>query len=209
MSGRVRLFWLVFTALFAALAVLACVYSNLFGSIWHEQEGNPADTVSRFFDSVRIGNYPSAYSCLSDYLTLGLEKEPETPEAKQIYSVMKQTYRYNLNGDSSINGQDAVQNVSVRALNMRKTEEAVATLADEILEKKLAEMPAAEAYDENGELRQSVLDSVYSEALEEVLKNPDFLCADTDLDIRLIYSGRDWLIVTDKALMNALIGGES
>ena len=64
-------------------------------------------------------------------------------------------------------------------------------------------------YDENGTLRESVTDAVYREALDEALKNPDFLCADTELDIRLIYTGGGWLIVTDKALMNALVGGES
>ena len=88
MSGRIRLFWVVLTALFAALAVLACVYSSLFGSIWNRPEGDPAETVTWFFDSIRIGNYPSAYSCLSDYVTLGLEQEPETPEAKKIYDVL-------------------------------------------------------------------------------------------------------------------------
>ncbi len=209
MNGRVRLFWLVLTALFAALAILACVYSHLFGSVWHEQKGDPAETVTRFFDSIRIGNYPSAYSCLSDYMTLGLETEPETPEAKQICAALKQSYRYTLNGECSVKDQEAVQGVSFRALNIRKTEEAVAKLAKDILAQKTTELPAAEVYDENGALRESVTDAVYREALDEALKNPDFLCADTELDIRLIYTGGGWLIVTDKALMNALVGGES
>ena len=119
LSGRIRLFWVVFTALFAALAVLACVYSSLFGSIWNRPEGDPAETVTWFFDSIRIGNYPSAYSCLSDYVTLGLEQEPETPEARKIYDVLKKTYTWSLNGSCRVSGLEAVQPVSFRVLNMR------------------------------------------------------------------------------------------
>ena len=150
MSGRIRLFWVVFTALFAALAVLACVYSSLFGSIWNRPEGDPAETVTWFFDSIRIGNYPSAYSCLSDYVTLGLEQEPETPEARKIYDVLKKTYTWSLNGDCRVSGLEAVQPVSFRVLNIRRTEDAVAARASEIFEQETADKPVSEVYDENG-----------------------------------------------------------
>lgn len=209
MNGRIRLFWMFFTALFAALAVLACVYAVLFGSIYNRPAGDPGETVTWFFDSIRIGNYPSAYSCLSDYMTLGLEQEPETPEARQLYEAMKKSYSYSLNGDCSINGMDAVQPVRFRALNLRRTEDAVAGLAQEIFEQQTADRPASELYGEDGALLPSVTDSVYAAALTKALENPDALCRETDLEIRLQYMDGTWKIITDRALMNALVGGES
>ena len=209
MSGRIRLFWVVFTALFAALAVLACVYAGLFGSVWIRPEGDPAETVSWFFDSVRIGNYPSAYSCLSDYVTLGLEQEPETPEAKQIYDALKKTYSWSLAGDCRIDGLEAVQPVNFRALNISRTEEAVAKRAAEIFEQATADRPADQVYDETGAVLPAVTDQVYAMALEEALAHPDALCSETELEVKLIYTGGTWKIVTDRPLMAALVGGEN
>ena len=144
MSGRIRLFWVFLTAMFTALAVIACVYAGLFGSIYNRPEGDPAETVTWFFDSIRIGNYPSAYSCLGDYVTLGLEREPETPEARQVYDVLKKTYTWSLNGDCRVNGLEAVQPISFRALNIRKTEDAVAKRANELFEQVTADKPASD-----------------------------------------------------------------
>lgn len=209
MSGRIRLFWVFLTAMFTALAVIACVYAGLFGSIYNRPEGDPAETVTWFFDSIRIGNYPSAYSCLGDYVTLGLEREPETPEARQVYDVLKKTYTWSLNGDCRVNGLEAVQPISFRALNIRKTEDAVAKRANELFEQVTADKPASEVYDETGAVLPSVTDRVYAMALEEALAHPDSLCSETELEIRLQYADGTWKIVTDRALMNALVGGES
>ena len=209
MSGRIRLFWVILTAMFTALAVIACVYAGLFGSMYNRPEGDPAETVTWFFDSIRIGNYPSAYSCLGDYVTLGLEREPETPEARQVYDVLKKTYTWSLDGDCRVNGLEAVQPVSFRALNIRKTEDAVAKCANELFEQETADKPASEVYDETGAVLPSVTDRVYAMALEEALAHPDSLCSETELEIRLQYADGTWKIVTDRALMNALVGGES
>ena len=209
MSGRIRLFWVILTAMFTALAVIACVYAGLFGSMYNRPEGDPAETVTWFFDSIRIGNYPSAYSCLGDYVTLGLEREPETPEARQVYDALKKTYTWSLDGDCRVNGLEAVQPVSFRALNIRKTEDAVAKRANELFEQETADKPASEVYDETGAVLPSVTDRVYAMALEEALAYPDSLCSETGLEIRLQYADGTWKIVTDRALMNALVGGES
>ena len=209
MNGRIRLFWVFFTAMFAALAVIACVYSSLFGSLVNRPGGNPAETVTWFFDSIRIGNYPSAYSCLGDYVTLGLEQEPETPEAKQVYDTLKKTYAWSLDGDCRVSGREAVQPVSFRVLNIRRTEDAVAKRANEIFEQETADKPASEVYDETGAVLPSVTDRVYAIALKEALAHPDLLCSETELEIRLQYIDGSWKIVTDRALMNALVGGES
>ena len=208
MSGRIRLFWLILAVLFAASAGFACFYAGLFGTIYNRPDGDPGETVTQFFDSVRNGNFISAYSCLSDTLTLGLEKQPETAEAQQLYAALRESYRYSLLGDSQIQGREASQRVNFRALNLRKAETAAAELVDGILEQKVAELPDHEVYDGNGGYLTSLTDSVYAEALRQALQDPEPLCTETNLDIQLTYANGGWKMITDRTLMSALIGGE-
>ena len=209
MNGRIRLFWLITAVLFSALAVFACLYAGLFGSIYNRPEGDPADTVTQFFESIRVGNYPLAYSCLSDYSTLGLEREPETPEAKAVYDALKGSYTWSADGACLVRGTEAVQKVRLRALNIRRTEAAITSRVDSVLQEMVADMPNNEIYDETGAYRSSLTDAVYAEALRQVLADADTLCETTALEIRLQYIDGAWKILTDRALMNALVGGQS
>ena len=209
MSGRIRLFWLIAAVVMAALAVFACLYAGLFGSIHNRPEGNPADTVAQFFESVRVGNYPIAYACLSDYSSLGLEQQPETPEAQALYVVMKQSYSWSPDGEARISGTDAVQKVQLRALNVRRVEAAVTARVDQVLQGMVSELPNSDVYDETGGYRSSLTDAVYAEALRQTLSDPDPLCETVNLEIRLQYLDGAWKIITDRALMTALMGGQS
>ena len=207
--GRIRLFWLIIAVLSAALAAFGCLYAGLFGSLYNRPEGDPADTVVQFFESVRLGNYPLAYSCLSDYSSLGLEQQPETPEAQAVYTVLRQSYTYSLDGDCTVNGSDATQEVRLRVLNIRRTEAAAAALVDSVLQNMVAERPNDEVYDDAGGYRSGLTDEVYAEALRQVLSDPDPLCETVNLEVRLQYTDGAWKMITDRALMNALVGGQS
>ena len=209
MRKGLRLFWLIVSVFCAAAAALACIYAGLFGPVFNQPAGDPQETVTLFFDSLKTGDYPAAYACLSDYQTLGLEQEPETAEARQVYDALKQSYSYILKGDCVINGNSAAQKVRFRALNLQRTEAAIASRVNGILEAKVAELPQAEIYDGEGGYLPSLTDAVYQEALEEVLKNTDSLAAETELEIALRYEQGEWRIVTDRALLSALVGGEA
>ena len=209
MSGKIRLFWLILAVLFAGLACFACFYAGLYGSIYNQPDADPAETVTRFFDSIRIGDYTTAYACLSDYTTLGLEREPESAEAKQVYSALRNSYGYTLSGSASVSGLDATQRVSLRALNLRLTESAIQQRVNGILEEMVAELPAAEVYDGNGGYLTSLTDAVYAEALRQALQETESLCTETPLEIQLKYMDGTWKIITDRSLMTALVGGEN
>ena len=73
----------------------------------------------------------------------------------------------------------------------------------------VSELPNSEIYDETGGYRSSLTDAVYAEALRQVLTDPDPLCETVSLEIRLQYIDGTWKIITDRALTNALMGGQS
>lgn len=209
MSGRIRLFWLIFAILFAAAAVFACFYAQLFGSILIRPEGDPSETVSRFLNGIRNGDYNGAYACLSDYASLGLEQEPVSQEAAQLYAALRRSYSYTIDGTAEINGLEAVQRITLHALNLHMTEDAVAQRVNGILEEMVAALPQSEVYDPNGGYLDTLTDAVYAEALQQSLQDTTSLCTDTPLAVHLKYTNGAWKIVTDRALMTALIGGES
>ena len=181
----------------------------MYGSIYNRPDADPAETVTRFFDSVRARNYPEAYACLSDYASLGLEKEPESAEARAMYDALRNSYSYTLSGSSTVTGLEASQRVVLRALNLRMTESAVQQRVNGILEEMVATMPESEVYDGNGGYLTSFTDAIYTEALNQALQNSESLCSDTQLLIQLKYMDGTWKIVTDRNLMTALIGGEN
>ena len=209
MRGKFRLFWLILAVLFAGMAGVACFYAAMYGSIYNRPDADPAETVTRFFESIRARNYPEAYACLSDYASLGLEKEPESAEARAMYDALRNSYSYTLSGSSSVTGLEASQRVVLRALNLRMTENAVQQRVNGILEEMVATMPESEVYDGNGGYLTSFTDAIYTEALNQALQNTDALCSDTQLLIQLKYMDGTWKIVTDRNLMTALIGGEN
>lgn len=209
MRGKFRLFWLILAVLFAGMAGVACFYAAMYGSIYNRPDADPAETVTRFFESIRARNYPEAYACLSDYSSLGLEKEPESAEARAMYDALRNSYSYTLSGSSSVTGLEASQRVVLRALNLRMTENAVQQRVNGILEELVTTMPESEIYDGNGGYLTSFTDTIYKEALNQALQNTDTLCSDTQLLIQLKYMDGTWKIVTDRNLMTALIGGEN
>ena len=209
MRGKFRLFWLILAVLFAGMAGVACFYAAMYGSIYNRPDADPAETVTRFFESIRARNYPEAYACLSDYASLGLEKEPESAEARAMYDALRNSYSYTLSGSSSVTGLEASQRVVLRALNLRMTENAVQQRVNGILEEMVATMPESEVYDGNGGYLTSFTDTIYKEALNQALQNTDTLCSDTQLLIQLKYMDGTWKIITDRNLMTALIGGEN
>ena len=209
MRGKFRLFWLILAVLFAGMAGVACFYAAMYGSIYNRPDADPAETVTRFFESIRARNYPEAYACLSDYASLGLEKEPESAEARAMYDALRNSYSYTLSGSSTVTGLEASQRVVLRALNLRMTESAVQQRVNGILEEMVATMPESEVYDGNGGYLTSFTDAIYAEALNQALQNSESLCSDTQLLIQLKYMDGTWKIVTDRNLMTALIGGEN
>ena len=209
MRGRFRLFWLILAVLFAGMAGFACFFAMMYGSIYNQPDADPVETVTGFFDSLQVRNYPEAYACLSDYASLGLENEPESAEARAVYDALRGSYSYTLSGSSSVTGLEASQRVVLRALNLRMTENAVQQRVNGILEEMVATMPESEVYDGNGGYLTSFTDAIYTEALNQALQDTDALCSDTHLLIQLKYRDGTWKSVTDRNLMTALIGGEN
>ena len=80
-SGRINVGWAVLSMLFAALAILSSIIGVSAGTVYTKASGDPAETVTSFFDAIVARDYAAAYSYLNDYSSLGLENPPESENA--------------------------------------------------------------------------------------------------------------------------------
>lgn len=206
-SGMLRVSWAVLAIIFSGTAMLLTIVGSSVGALYSKAEGDPADTVRRFYDAVIIGDYPTAYSCLSDYTGLGLETAPSTENAALVYDALKSSYEYTLVGEAQRDRLSATQTVRVKYLDLASLEASVEDGVQRNLESIVESRPRNEVYDADDKYLPGVTEEAYSTALKSVLSHADSYYTAAAIDIELTYSGGQWLIVTNQAMLNALMGG--
>ena len=209
MEGRIKKFWVGLAVLLLAAALLLCMFASWRGSLYIKPSGNPQYTVTNFFDSLLAGQYSKAYACLSDYTTLGLENEPASEEARLVYQALKDSYECELIGRCEEKQLEAIQRVSLRYLDVKRVESEISKRVNTVLALLVAEKPRNEVYDEHDEYLPALTDEVYLRALEQVLESPEFYYSTAEFDVELSYMNGEWLMKTNQAMFNALMGGES
>lgn len=206
-SGMLRVSWAVLAIIFSGTAMLFTIIGSSVGALYSKAEGDPADTVRKFYDAIVVGDYPTAYSCLSDYTGLRLETEPGTENAALVYDALKASYEYTLVGEAKRDRLNATQTVRVKYLDLASLEASVQDGVQRSLEKIVESRPRSEVYDANDKYLPSVTEEAYTTALKSVLSHADSYYTAAAIDIELTYRGGQWLIVTNQAMLNALMGG--
>lgn len=206
-SGRINVGWAVLAVVLAGLTMLLCIVGYSSGTLYTKPDGDPTDTVRTFYDSVIAGDYSTAYACLSDYASLGLETAPESENAVKAYEALKKSYDYSISGAAEINGLEAVVHVRFRYLDMPSFEKSVASRAVDNLEETVKNSPISQVYDENDNYLPHVTEKAYAEALDFILNKADTYYSSKVLDIKLRYSSGSWLMQTDETMLSCLMGG--
>lgn len=199
----------VLAAGLASLALLLCVIGVNVGPIYAQPDGDPAETVTRFYDALIAGDYERAYSCLSDYTSLGLEKEPESESGAKTYAALKESYEYSLSGSPKIDGIRATQGVRFKYLDLDSTEASVQDAVQRNLEKAVRDNPVEEVYDADKNFLPAVADKAYIDALNAVLSHASSYYTAAVIYVELTFESGEWLIVTSPEMLNALMGGKA
>lgn len=206
-SGRINVGWAVLSVVLGSMAMLLCIVGMAAGTVYTKPDGDPAETVSLFYDSIKKQDYVAAYSCLSDYSSLGLEKSPESDNAKLTYKALQDSYEYTVMGMPQTDRLEATVRVRFRYLDILSFEESVASRTNENLAAFVKANPISAVYDENDRYLPEVTEKAYADALAFVLDKADTYYTSVELNVRLQYSDGKWLIVTDDAMLRALMGG--
>lgn len=206
-SGRINVGWAVLSVVLGSMAMLLCIVGMSAGTVYTRADGDPAETVSLFYDSVKKQDYVAAYSCLSDYSTLGLEKSPESENAKRTYKALQDSYDYTVMGIPQTDRLQSSVRVRFRYLDIPSFEESVASRTNDNLAAFVKDNPISAVYDENDQYLPEVTEKAYADALGFILEKADSYYTTVELNIKLEYSDGKWLIVTDEAMLRSLMGG--
>lgn len=197
----------VLAAGLASLALLLCVIGVNVGPIYAQPAGDPAETVTRFYDALIAADYERAYACLSDYTSLGLEKVPESANGAKTYAALKESYEYTLSGSPKIDGIRATKGVRFKYLDLDSLEASVQDAVKRNLEKAVKDNPVEEVYDADKSFLPAVTDKAYSDALTSVLSHASSYYTASVINVELTFESGEWLIVTSPEMLSALMGG--
>jgi len=209
MAGRINGFWAALAVIFAGSAMILCVIALRSGTLIAKPSGNPAETVNQFFSAVSRKDYDTAYSCLSDYESLGIENQPATEESRMLYDALVSSYDYALRGDCVRDRLSATQSVSFRYLNLNAVKKEAEKNINSILKNIVETRTNSQVFDSNGGYLQSVTDEVYRKAVAQALSDPSRLMTSAEFPVHVEYRDGKWLMSSSDELITALLGGAS
>lgn len=207
--GKVKIhaFPAVLSLVIAALACAVCLYGYSAGTVYAEAEGDPQKTVTRFFDALCAGDNDTAYTCLENYSSLGLEKEPSSKSGELVYNALKDSYSYELVGAANVDKLTAQQTVSFTYLDLKAMEQYVEKETNDVLREIVRSRARKDVYDENNNYLPAVTDEAYETAVKTVLNSAENYYNSAELTVGLDYVGQQWFINADSALLSCIMGG--
>lgn len=206
-SGHANVPWAVLAILLAGIAMIVATVGYNVGTVYTKPDGDPKDTVVDFFNSVKTGDYPTAYGCVSDYTGLGLENSPEDEIGQAVYEALKESYDYTVMGGATVNKLSAFVPVRVKYLDIGEMGKAVPELVNKNIEKIVEESPRNQVYDSNDKYLPEVTDKAYAQAMKKLLDRPETYYTTEQINVELEYENGQWYIVTNSQLLNAISGG--
>ena len=200
--------WLVIAAAAFALAVIACIAGIGAGTLAGRAAEAPSDAVEGFFQALVDGDYDKLNESITGVSELNFDCSSEEANAVLAYNALKASYEFELEGESSISGLDAVQNVRFRYLDLNAIKKDLNAEAKKILTaKEAAEKNRRNLYDEDNELIDSVAEDVFNEAFGRLLENAESYYKEEILSVKARNVRGHWLTVPDSALIKAISGG--
>ena len=207
MKKKINPFWLALAVLLSLAALALCVIAGRGGVLYLAPNGEAQDAAVSFFNAIVAGDYPSAYSYLSDYSDLGLGNAPQGETERALYDALHQSYGFRLTGPCRVDKLSAVQPIELRYLDVKAVEREIASRVGGIAETLVAERPGPEIYDEDGAYLESFTDELYATALRQVLQDAQNYYTTSEIEVTLRYLDGAWRVDTSPSLFTALLGG--
>ena len=204
---RARFFPLLFALLISAAAMLLSIAGLYNGTVYARPSGDPAQTVTLFFDDLCAGRYDAACRQLRDYADLGLGDTPSTAAGRRVCDALHASYSYELAGEPEIKMLDAVQKVRFRYLALPSIEADVAAQTQRQIEAIVESSNPNEVYDADRHYLPEVTERAYLAALDAVLTHAEKYYTEDELALSLTYTDGRWQMLMSPELLRALSGG--
>ena len=168
---------------------------------------DPAIVAEEFLALALEGNGAEAEKLLLGNSSLGLGTKPEDAIGSMMYDALLDSFSYELAGICQEDSVDASQLFTVTYLDLtaiasRQKEATTARLERYVNEAQKLQ----DVYAEDGSYRPEVAMAALEEATAELLSEAENYYVQTELNLRLRYSGGEWKVIADEALFTILSG---
>ena len=152
------------------------------------------------------GDFSEVEGCLYGKPSLGLEREPATAEGNRIWDAYRDSITVITDEACFGEGTNIYQTAQVPAMDSSETLSRMDRRAGELLKQKLDEQEDHFALlDEDGQIPQTLRDTLRAQAFEEALADPETVT--TQITFQLIEKDGTWWVVPDQAMLDVLSGG--
>lgn len=173
-----------------------------------EGPGGPTERLEQFFDALKRRDFPTAYSYLSNYSSLGLEQTPEDPIAALYWEAQQSVWDFEVLPGHEMNGTRLSKTVRVRCMDAA----AVSAPIGEAVQASLAAVVEAatedsQVYDEDGNYHAELIDRALYDAAVQALQAAPEHTYNREITVQLDYLDGEWRIAADNQLLSALTSG--
>ncbi len=161
-----------------------------------------------FLDTLDKGDFSGVEKCLYGSPDLGLDKEPDTENAKQLWQAYRDSVSVEYTDYCYSEGTNIYQSAKVTTLDLSAALAKLGGTAAEILKNTLetAEDPTA-LLNEDGTIPDALRQQALSQALTQVLEEGSTVTR--EMNARLVKQDGQWWVVPDGALLAVLSAGLS
>ena len=205
-KSRLRLFYGVLAIVLTTAALVVCFPSVSGNSFVSANEEKPQETVERFFDALKKGDYETAENCLTTRanLTAGENFGDELHVKSRV--ALRESWNCRLLGECVTEKTKAWQEIQLQVLDFSKMEQDLQRGTREQLLKLARSSRRDQVYDENGDYRPEAAEMACEAALSELLDHPRDYYGSVGLRIQLQLTRDGWKIVPGKDFLNAISG---
>ena len=163
--------------------------------------------VTELMDAIVACDYEKASSVLYGNPQLGLDRKPADEVGAMLWKAFTESQSYELKGGCVVDNSGLTQQVVVTYLDLTSVTANLANRSQKILTQRIEEAENLdEIYDANNEYREDVVMEALKEAVTMALKE-DAKQTSVELTLNLIYRNKQWWVVSNSQLMNAISGG--
>ncbi len=197
----------LFAILFLGLSLFLFVLASNMGTVVFEPVTTPESTADAFLSACIQNDEASA----STYITTG---EPvfsfaENPDDVTLLyeKALKESYSYTIGTNVRTEGTTAYVPVEFTSLNLSDMIPDLLSATNSKLEKTVEENRKSEVFDEDGNYKTEIIESIYKDAVTQTLRKKDSFIKKTSLTLCLEYASGEWKVQPNDNLKTALSGG--
>ena len=192
------------------LSIIAGIFAIFWGlqadpMILREPE-KAKQCAEEFLQAINDGSLAEAADYLPDPSTLGEVPEDADPIAALIWDTYRTQLEAELVSGLYTTADGLCMDMELTALDVDDAVEKIGTLAVERMQERVAAtLDMSELYGDDGQYRPELVDDVLQQAALETLMC-DLPTVTTSITLHLTQSGEAWVVIPDRALINALSG---